>query len=262
VANEQPSDRLEQAQPVAGEAAGLKLLAEAVAGLARRLEALREELTNQFSEVGKQMRFLSDQIAVNRERLAETRLDLGAEMVRLGELLGGARVGFRDELKKSNETLAERFGLLLARLRKEQAQLAPAAAAPAAPAAPEQKRLAAAPSLAGEPLPAADTPAAGEGPRRAGALAARAASRAAGGSGSAPAVGLAAGAPLPAVGQLKELLAASAEDLMQRLGAALKENGKVLAGLSRKLERFDDRMTVRTTDHEQRLRKLERRGGA
>jgi hypothetical protein len=39
----------------------------------------------------------------------------------------------------------------------------------------------------------------------------------------------------------------------------LKQTNKALAGLARKFERFDDRITVQTKDHDQRLRKLEQR---
>ena len=74
------------------------LVIEAVSGFGGRLDSLREEMFAQFAEVGGQMRFLSEQIAENRKGISATRDDLGAEIIRLGEALGKARVEFRDEL--------------------------------------------------------------------------------------------------------------------------------------------------------------------
>src|SRR5258708_34898109 len=74
------------------------LVVEAVSGFGGRLDILRDEIFGQFAEVGGQIRFLSEQIAENRRGIAATHDDLGAEMVRLGEALGKARVEFRDEL--------------------------------------------------------------------------------------------------------------------------------------------------------------------
>src|SRR3984957_13824772 len=79
-------------------AARFDLVLEPVTGFGRRLDALREEIVGQFSEVGRQVRFLSDRIAENRESVAVTRSDLGAEMVRIGENLGATRVEFREQL--------------------------------------------------------------------------------------------------------------------------------------------------------------------
>jgi regulator of replication initiation timing len=55
--------------------------------------------------------------------------------------------------------------------------------------------------------------------------------------------------------------AALAENLLKRFEAELKRTNKSLSELSRKFDRFDDRITVRTKDQDQRLRKLERRAG-
>src|ERR1700692_4913767 len=79
-------------------AARFDLVLEAVTGFGGRLDALREEIVGQFSEVGRQVRFLSDRIAENREDVAITRADLGSEMVRIGENLGATRVEFREQL--------------------------------------------------------------------------------------------------------------------------------------------------------------------
>ena len=74
------------------------LVVEAVSGFGGRLDTLRDEIFGQFAEVGGQIRFLSEQIAENRRGIVATRDDLGAEIVRMGEALGKARIEFRDEL--------------------------------------------------------------------------------------------------------------------------------------------------------------------
>jgi hypothetical protein len=51
----------------------------------------------------------------------------------------------------------------------------------------------------------------------------------------------------------------SSEALVKKVESELKQTSKALASLTRKFERFDDRITVETRDQEQRLRKLERR---
>src|SRR5260370_34018487 len=67
------------------------LVLEAVSGFGGRLDALREEMMGQFTEVGRQIRFISDRIAENRERVAAARADFGAQMGRVCETLGAAR---------------------------------------------------------------------------------------------------------------------------------------------------------------------------
>src|ERR1700680_4574532 len=83
------------------------LVLEAVSGFGGRLEALREEMMGQFTEVGRQIRFISDRIAENRERVrsAPARAARGAEMVRVGEALGATRVEFREQLASSRHEL-------------------------------------------------------------------------------------------------------------------------------------------------------------
>src|SRR6516162_2398344 len=78
--------------------ARFELVLEAVTGFGGRIDALREEMAGHFTEVGRQIRFLSDRIAENRAASAASRADLGAEMVRLGEMIGATRVEFREQL--------------------------------------------------------------------------------------------------------------------------------------------------------------------
>ncbi|HUY18414.1 MAG TPA: hypothetical protein VMV15_04230 [Candidatus Binataceae bacterium] len=76
--------------------ARFELVLEAVSGFGGRLDSLREELRGQFTEVGRQIRFISEQIAINRANLAGVRQDLGAEIGRLGEELGKTRIEFAE----------------------------------------------------------------------------------------------------------------------------------------------------------------------
>ena len=78
--------------------ARFELVLEGVTGFGGRIDALREEMVGQFTEVGRQIRFLSDRIAENRAASAANRADLGAEMIRLGEMIGATRVEFREQL--------------------------------------------------------------------------------------------------------------------------------------------------------------------
>ncbi len=83
------------------------LVIEAVSGFGAGLEKLREEMVGQFAEVGNQIRFLSDQIAENRQGVASLRADLSAEMIRLGEMIGRTRVEFREQLAATEANLGE-----------------------------------------------------------------------------------------------------------------------------------------------------------
>jgi len=85
------------------------LVVEAVSGFGGRLDTLRDEIFGQFAEVGGQIRFLSEQIAENRKSIGVTRDDLGAEIVRLGEALGKARIEFRQGLGSVESGLREDF---------------------------------------------------------------------------------------------------------------------------------------------------------
>jgi hypothetical protein len=84
--------------------ARFELVVEAVTGFGGRVDALRDELFGQFAEVGGQVRFLSEQIAESRRGVAVVREDLGAEIIRIGEALGKARVEFRDGLAALSAT--------------------------------------------------------------------------------------------------------------------------------------------------------------
>ena len=98
------------------------LVVEAVSGFGGRLDTLRDEIFGQFAEVGGQIRFLSEQIAENRRGIAATHDDLGAEMIRLGEALGKARVEFRDELAASEKGLRGEFTARAIEFREEAAR--------------------------------------------------------------------------------------------------------------------------------------------
>lgn len=95
------------------------LVVEAVSGFGGRLDTLREEIFGQFAEVGGQIRFLSEQIAENRRGIVATRDDLGAEMIRLGEALGKARIEFRDELVAAEKGLRGEFSARATEFREE-----------------------------------------------------------------------------------------------------------------------------------------------
>lgn len=208
--------------------ARFELVLEAVTGFGGRIEGLRGEISGQFAEVGRQIRFISDRLAENREATATNRADLGAEMVRLGEMLGATRVEFREqlgsirhELSQNAETAAarihDRFAEDLERNSAEvnsQLKVEIAAAGDAL-----RKELSAARGMLGRELPAV-----AEG--------------------------------------VREEIAASSDVLVKKIDAELKQTNKALASLTRKFERFDDRITIETRDQEQRLRKLERKTAA
>ncbi|HYB90738.1 MAG TPA: hypothetical protein VEC38_06820 [Candidatus Binataceae bacterium] len=58
---------------------------------------------------------------------------------------------------------------------------------------------------------------------------------------------------------LKREIASAAELAAKKLGAEIGKTNKAVQNLARKFDRFDDRITVETRDHGQRLRKLERK---
>jgi len=98
------------------------LVVEAVSGFGGRLDTLRDEIFGQFAEVGGQIRFLSEQIAENRRGIVASRADLGAEMIRLGEALGKARVEFREELLAAQTGLRGEFAARAVEFRDETAR--------------------------------------------------------------------------------------------------------------------------------------------
>lgn len=194
--------------------ARFELVVETVAGFGDRLEALRQEMRSQFTEVGRQIRFLSDQIAENRTGVQSLRADLGAEMVRLGEMLGATRVETREQLENLDASLRNEIVVRSAQTRDSVRDEI-------------GRRSEEARARLGEEIAAAranlDREIAG------------------------------------ATSELKDGLAGSAETVTRKLSAELKHTNRALANLVRKVERFDDRVAIQTKDHEQRLKKLERR---
>ena len=206
-------------------AARFDLVLEAVTGFGGRLDALRGEMMSQFSEVGRQVRFLSDRIAENRDGVAITRADLGAEMVRIGENLGATRVEFREQIASIREDL--------------QAQAMGEAERTRASVTTELERT------AGEIRAQIGHEVAAAGAAIRGELAATREEL---------------GIELPAAtAQIRAGIASSAETVVKKLDSELKQTNKALTALTRKFERFDDRLTIQSKDQDQRLRKLERR---
>src|SRR5271156_3965681 len=95
------------------------LVIETGSGWRGQLETLKEEMRGQFAEVGKQIRFLSDQIAENRGGLESLRGELSAEMVRLGEALGATRVEFRQGLEAGRNALRENVASVQSGFKQE-----------------------------------------------------------------------------------------------------------------------------------------------
>src|SRR5579863_7571724 len=85
--------------------ARFELVVEAVSGFGGKVDKLKEEIFGQFAEVGSQIRFLSEQIGENRSGLNSLHSDFGAEMVRLNEIIGKARVDLREQLAASEGNL-------------------------------------------------------------------------------------------------------------------------------------------------------------
>jgi hypothetical protein len=184
-----------------------ELVIEAISGIGSRLDTLRSEMADQFAEVGKQIRFLSEQIGQNRNSIGGLRNDLSAEVVRLGETLGATRVEFRHQLADAQSTLG---GEIAAR----------AEATNAAVRAQLGELTAQTHDQIGREMAAATR-------------------------------------SLP--DETAERVSHRAEPAARQLATELKQVNKVLSTLSRKFERLDDRTTVQVKDHDQRLRKLERR---
>jgi len=200
--------------------ARFELVLEAVSGFGGRLEAVREEIFNQFTEVGRQIRFLSEQIAENRDAIAGVRSDLGAEIVRLGETLGATRVEFREQLSALRLALQNEMGVRAAQARDQLSE--------------EVSRRAEAVRIQlGQEIDVLRESLRADGSRRA--------------------IG-------DAAAQLKADVVNAAKSVTKKLSAELKHTNKAVADLARKFERFDDRITIQSRDQEQRVRKLERSG--
>ncbi len=204
------------------------LVLEAVTGFGGRLDKLQSEMVGQFAEVGRQVRFISDRIAENREANAATRSDLGAEMIRLGEMLGATRVELRDQLGTIRDELHENAATSSARIREAVAQEF------ASRSAEDDGQLRNRMLEASEEL------------RKDLSIARNRIETG-----------------LPAVTDaMREQISASTGALVKKIDSELKQTSKALATLTRKFERFDDRITVQTRDQDQRLRKLERRAAS
>jgi hypothetical protein len=197
-----------------------ELVVEVAEGFSGKLQGLHEEMLSQFSEVGKQIRFLSDQIGDNRERLMAARSDLAAEIVRLNEALGAARVQIRQDLAG--------FGDLKGAIGR-------ISSAPAASPSALGEELA-------QRLDEAHHRLSAELEKRAAKLQQEVSLRLTEFS----------------THGVEGAVAAGAEGLAGEVRNEIKATHKALTGLAKKFERFDDKMTVQVKDHDQRLRKLER----
>ncbi len=212
------------------------LVIEAVTGFGGRLDALREEVMGQFGEVGRQIRFLADRIAENREAVALTRADLGAEMIRIGENLGATRVETREnflnariERREDIVAIREEFRNVMA-AETESARTRHAGEIARATEALEtrlENRLAALGEELRRQIEAEKSPA----------------------SDGLPA----------ASAEIRAGIASSTDAIVKKIDHDLKSTTKTLTTLMRKFERFDDRITVQTKDQDQRLKKLERK---
>ncbi len=166
------------------------LVLEAVTGFGGRLDKLQSEMVGQFAEVGRQVRFISDRIAENREANAAT---TSSALIREAVAQEFASRSAEDDGQLRNRMLEAseelRKDLSIARNRIETG--------------------------------------------------------------------------LPAVTDaMREQISASTGALVKKIDSELKQTSKALATLTRKFERFDDRITVQTRDQDQRLRKLERRAAS
>jgi hypothetical protein len=205
--------------------ARFELVLEAVTGFGGRIDALRQEMVGQFTEVGRQIRFLSDRLAENRAASTANRADLGAEMVRLGEMIGATRVELREQLASTRTQFEQGVEAAATRARQYlHEEITTATSEMRAQLSVEMAALAQA--TRGEIAAARDT--------------------------------LGRELPVAATG-VREHISSSSATLVKHLDAGLRQTNKVLASLARKFERFDDRITVQTKDHDQRLRKLEQR---
>ena len=195
-----------------------ELVVEVAEGFSGKLQALHEEVVSQLSEVGKQIRFLSDQIGDNRTRLMTVRSELATEMVRLNEALGATRVQIRQDIA-GFEDLKGALGRI-------------AATPVSLPAAISEE--------IGRRLDEAHRKLSDDLERRGAELRQEVSRGMSGLSGQ-----TAAGAAVP-----------GAE--AQALTVEVKATHKALTSLAKKFDRFDDKISVQVKDQDQRLRKLER----
>jgi ElaB/YqjD/DUF883 family membrane-anchored ribosome-binding protein len=238
--------------------ARFELVLEAVSGFGGRLDALREEMSGQFAEVGGQIRFLSEQIAENRRTIIVTREDLGAEIIRVAEAVGQARVEFREDLGNTAKVLRGEFredlGNTAKVLRTEFREDLGAATKELRDEFREGLDLSSKELRAEfrQDLSKSTKDMRAE-------------------------FNLGLGSHAKQIADLQEELrqstaairaemkdsakrsSAEAESIAKRFQAELKQTNKSLASLSAKFDRFDDRITVRTRDQDQRLKKLEKK---
>ena len=256
--------------------ARFELVLEAVTGFGGRLEELREEMVGQFTEVGRQIRFLSDRIAENREAIEAVRSDLGAEMVRIGEHLGGTRVHFREEFAKVREESHLEFLNVRSEFHDEFAKVREESKLEFAKVREDfQRDLDDNRRKFREQLD--DDRAAGErrddrlrdelrteitveGARSRDAAAEQISAASAELRAEFIAMRTDLGREVPeAVAGINAEITTSAAAIIKKFDADLKQANKAVASLARKFERFDDRITVQAKDQDQRIRKLERR---
>jgi hypothetical protein len=198
-----------------------ELVVEVAEGFSGKLQMLQDEMISQFNEVGKQIRFLSDQIGDNRTRLMAARSDLAAEMVRLNEALGATRVQIRQDIAGFEE-LKGAVGRIAAN---------PSVSLPAEISAEIGHRLEEAQRKFSEELEKRGAELQREGARRIAASSTQGAGAAA---------------------------AAGAESVAAEVRNEVKATHKALTSLAKKFDRFDDKISVQVKDQDQRLRKLER----
>ncbi|MFZ0887519.1 MAG: hypothetical protein WA005_03635 [Candidatus Binataceae bacterium] len=225
-----------------------ELVIEALSGINGQIDGLRGEMVAQFVEVGKQIRFLSEEIGENRENLRSLRAELSGEMVRLGEALGATRVEFRKQLADTHvalrDELAGKLEQSAAGLREEisekieksdggrgivdklehgtadlHAQIEESARITRAEL--REQIVESRNHLRHEIAQTRDK-------------------------------------LRIEIAEIRGGLHKEIEQSARGLSAELKQTSKSLVALGRKFERFDDRTTVQVRDHEQRLRKLAR----
>ena len=196
-------------------------MVEVAEGFSGKLQMLQDEMISQFNEVGKQIRFLSDQIGDNRTRLMAARSDLAAGMVRLNEALGATRVQIRQDIAGFEE-LKGAVGRIAAN---------PSVSLPAEISAEIGHRLEEAQRKFSEELEKRGAELQREGARRIAASSTQGAGAAA---------------------------AAGAESVAAEVRNEVKATHKALTSLAKKFDRFDNKISVQVKDQDQRLRKLER----
>lgn len=199
-----------------------ELVVEVAEGFGGRLNELREEMISQLSEVGRQIRFLSDQLAENRTGVEGVRAELSTEMVRLNEAVGAIRVRLKQDLDGVEQLrdfaagAGDRMGAMVEEARRSLSEELEARTS----------------ELRDEITSRLDAIARGIAPAAAG------------------------------VQRKGAAVAQSSDGLVHEVASEVKATNKALTNLLKKFDRFDDRISVQVKDQDQRLRKLERRAKA